>query len=340
MNKNNKKQSGFTLVEVLVVMLILVAMASVTLETTSELAFQGRYEVTKDRYEKIKQAIIGRPDVLINGQPDISGFVVDMGRLPNNIRELLDQNYCLVERTIDETTNGGTAEADCNAITVNSWITQTGWNGPYLTIAKTVTDAGAFPDGWGSESAGVTDLNYGWEFCLGPLAADGCYSGSPVLVAGELIITSRGKDQVIGGGAGSYDDEYPLTSSQPVINGADWKVNIDPLKAVISSGFDGSCEVGTSEYEHICKTINGAWSSPNCNISNEYLCSAILNYTWTYPTSTPSALYCSSTDPFDSTACTNASGTWDSVTNTCSDVLTVAPPVANQKLCDASLHNG
>ena len=61
------KQTGFTLVEVLVVMLILVALASVTLDFTKDFAFQGRYEVTKDRYEKIKRSIIGRPDVFIAG---------------------------------------------------------------------------------------------------------------------------------------------------------------------------------------------------------------------------------------------------------------------------------
>ena len=220
--RNITRHNGFTLVEILVVMLILVAMASVTIETTSELAFQNRYEVTKDRYEKIKRAIIGRPDVLINGQPDISGFVADMGRLPNNIRELLDQNYCSVNRTVDETTSG-TAEDDCNFITPASWVTQNNWNGPYLSITKAVTDAAAFPDGWGSESASVTDLNYGWEFCLGPLAAGWCYTGSPAIVLGEVIITSKGKDHAVGGS--NYNADFPST---PIaLDSAQWQVTIE-----------------------------------------------------------------------------------------------------------------
>ena len=175
---DKNKTQGFTLVELLVVMLVLVALSSITLDFTKDFAFQGRYEVTKDRYDKIKRAIIGRPDVLINGQPDISGFVADMGRLPNNIRELLDQNYCSVDSSIDET-NSGTAQADCNAITASSWVTQraytsasctndtytsqttceansgtwiiigNGWNGPYLTTSKDFLANNAFSDGWG-----------------------------------------------------------------------------------------------------------------------------------------------------------------------------------------------
>lgn len=53
MGKN--KAQGFTLVELLVVMLVLVALSSITLDFTKDFAFQGRYEVTKDRYEKNKE---------------------------------------------------------------------------------------------------------------------------------------------------------------------------------------------------------------------------------------------------------------------------------------------
>ena len=159
-----KKQTGFTLVELLVVMLILVALTSVTLESTKDFAFQGRYEVTKDRYDKIKRAIIGRPDVLINGQPDISGFVADMGRLPDNIRELFQSGYCVTSggsapadldtkfrpalctgdwkwSTTKCTDNTNTSELTC--IGGHIWLGQKlssgllyGWNGPYISSTK------------------------------------------------------------------------------------------------------------------------------------------------------------------------------------------------------------
>ncbi len=144
MNMMPTKQTGFTLVELLVVMLLLVAMASVTIETTSELAFQNRFEVTKDRYEKIRRAIIGRPDVLINGQPDISGFVADVGRLPFALQELLDGNFCSDTRffTSSDCTSGG-----------GTWATTPNWNGPYISSTKAFDDNLALADGWGNASA-------------------------------------------------------------------------------------------------------------------------------------------------------------------------------------------
>lgn len=99
-----RTQHGFSLIELLTVLLIISAMTKIALEYTKDFAFQGRYEVTKDRYEKIKQAIIGRPDVIINGQPDISGFVADMGRLPRNLQELLVQDYCKYDYRISGNT--------------------------------------------------------------------------------------------------------------------------------------------------------------------------------------------------------------------------------------------
>lgn len=189
-----RKQTGFTLVELLTVMLVLVAMASVTIETTSDLAFQNRYEVTKDRYEKIKRAIIGRPDVLINGQPDISGFVADMGRLPRNLHELTVQNYCVPDNRISDNTVEGrpiayaTNEAwcigeypgapvqwleqsnnlDCSdnvsnnqAACIAAGAIWSGWKGPYLSLKKPDFDPRALPDGWGNVPTDYcTDLNF------------------------------------------------------------------------------------------------------------------------------------------------------------------------------------
>jgi|GEM_PF-1470730 len=92
------KQQGFTLVELLTVMLLLVAMATITVKSVGQFSFDSRYQITADRYDKIKTAILGNPNQTINGHPSVSGFVADMGRLPNCLRELID-GQC--------TTNGG-----------------------------------------------------------------------------------------------------------------------------------------------------------------------------------------------------------------------------------------
>ncbi|GEM_PF-3360310 len=267
-----KKQIGFTLVELLVVMLILTALASVTLDFTKDFAFQGRYEVTKDRYEKVKRAIIGRPDVLINGQPDISGFVADMGRLPRNIQELLVQNYCSDDYRVSNNTPNSSGITDATGATPKEWCTSktpngvwhtasctdatkttqatceaasetwSVWDGPYLTTQNPDYKANAISDGWGNEATELTDHNYGWEVCLGASVAGACYTSSPVINSGDLIILSKGKDQAVGG-TGIYDLDYPagLSTSSPSINNADWTVDIASLQAVVPTPSNGEC---------------------------------------------------------------------------------------------------
>jgi prepilin-type N-terminal cleavage/methylation domain-containing protein len=89
-----KKQKAFTLVELLTVMVVLVALATITVKSTAQFSFDSRYQITEDRYDKIKTAILGNPNQTINGHPSVSGFVADMGRLPNCLRELIDGYNC------------------------------------------------------------------------------------------------------------------------------------------------------------------------------------------------------------------------------------------------------
>ena len=139
------QQKGFTLVEVLTVMLVLAAMASVTVETASTLAFQGRYEVTKDRYAKIKAAILGNPNIVVNGQPNISGFVADVGRLPFALQELLDGNIAAQIPSYFTQLRNCMLTADAG-----SWIPTPNWNGPYISSTQSATDTNALSDGWGN----------------------------------------------------------------------------------------------------------------------------------------------------------------------------------------------
>jgi len=243
------KQAGFTLVEVLVVMLILVALASVTLDFTKDFAFQGRYEVTKDRYEKIKRAIIGRPDVLINGQPDISGFVADMGRLPLNIRELIDPaGYC-------QNGSDWSNKADCeDAGKGNStWLTLCsnssytnqsdcetnnaiwkGWKTYGFCTDNTIDDEKTCED---SSETWTPVLWGGWQ---GPYLSiskdissdtaylDGWGNTNNLINYGwvyalvdtdtGLNIQSLGQNQAAAGSG--YDEDFPV--KQPVINQDDW----------------------------------------------------------------------------------------------------------------------
>lgn len=292
-------QNGFTLVEVLTVMLVLVAIASVTIEVSSDLAFQNRYEVTKDRYEKIKRAIIGRPDVLINGQPDISGFVADMGRLPRNLQELLVQNYCSDDYRISDNTPDNSGIAGATGTTPREWCTSatgtpdgwhsasctapTGytqalctdaggvwndWNGPYLATQKPDYEPDAVSDGWANSATALTDHNYGWEFCLGdnPDLNDKnntCLEFSGTAGNNAISIKSKGKNSVLNNSDTGYDKDYPesVTSSNPAIKFNDWTVNVSTgIVAKIHTPVSFTpCDITTLSNQQSCEIAGQYW---------------------------------------------------------------------------------
>jgi len=315
-------QGGFTLVELLVVMLVLVALSSITLDFTKDFAFQGRYEVTKDRYDKIKRAIIGRPDVLINGQPDISGFVADMGRLPDNMRELFQSGYCV--------TAGGAAPADLIAkyrpssctgdwkwsvtkcsdnvstkevacVGGHRWLGQKissglkyGWSGRYISTEKDYSSKKALNDGWGTES---DNLNYGWNF-------------SNVLPDTNLILNSLGK----GAGTDIYDADYPSTN-HTAIDYSNWTTSVTGIQVnALASGISSSipcagipfntdliaCEMGGGHWDGAC--------SPTVTYTTRYQCEVVNGETWT-PTNNCSS---SPTVPSTKYGCENLGGNWTS----------------------------
>jgi len=347
-NLSQKTQHGFTLVEMVTVMLIAVVIASVTLDFTKDFAFQGRYEVTKDRYDKLMQAIIGRPDVLINGQPDISGFVADMGRLPRNIQELLVQNYCMPDYTISENTVNGRPAAyttnkawcegvyplapvkwiaqsndtDCtgtNTTLVNQALceaageTWTGWKGPYLTLKNPDYKANAFSDGWGSQATGNTDHNYGWNFVLKNAAGsivDPSTSLGAIDNAVTLTIQSKGKDQAAGGSG--FDADYPKTTILPSVRKNDWKIDIsNGLSVNLLKLREGTCgHLGSvaSVYSTNKKQCLNVGGTIAPSCAFTATQCATVGGTWDTTTS-----YCT----FDQTACSNAQGTWDATTNSC-----------------------
>jgi len=95
MSMIKQNNSGFTLVEMLMVILIIAATTKIVAVSTQEFAYSARYEQTQAKLDTLRQAIVGNSKRTINGQPDISGFVSDMGRLPDNIRELLQSFVCI-----------------------------------------------------------------------------------------------------------------------------------------------------------------------------------------------------------------------------------------------------
>jgi len=94
-----KKSSGFSLIEIIVVMAILAILAGAIVPVLFNRLEQARYERTQQDLQAIYEAAMGVP------AEDYFGFVGDVGRLPDSVAQLMDS------------TGQGSA-----------------WNGPYLAF--------------------------------------------------------------------------------------------------------------------------------------------------------------------------------------------------------------
>ncbi len=284
------RQTGFTLIEVLTVMVVLVAIASVTMQTTSNFAFEGRNEITKDRYEKIKKAIIGDPNQVVNGKPNINGFVADVGRLPFAIQELLDGNFCTDTRYFNS--------ADCAAHGA-SWHETPNWQGPYISSTGSATNTNAISDGWGNTGLG----NYGWTVTylnnLSTLTTD-------IVSATNMTIQSIGKDQHSGSTTTDpYDADYPDFLTLPTIKYQDWLVNLNDLTINIYPPMGSYSCSGLPTDPTTCMIENGIWAEGSCTnkSSTTYSNCSLLGATWT-------GGRCSNNTSTTQSSCINTPGTW------------------------------
>lgn len=131
-----KQQGGFTLLELVVVVAVLGLITNLATEYVAMNINQQRFETTQDRLEEIKYAIVGDDTRTANGQPDLVGFVHDMGRLPIQLSELYEEPTDCDPDTVGDQT--------C-AASYNSVLKRTiGWRGPYIS-QDIVTN-----DGWGN----------------------------------------------------------------------------------------------------------------------------------------------------------------------------------------------
>lgn len=145
---------GMTLVELVVVLAILVALAGTALLATEGLVDQGRRDATVRTLEALREAVIGREGLIdANDKPWVRGFVADMGRLPavsdpagvDALEELwspiglsqfvIDKVPASDENTLDPGVQGGVQVA-------------AGWRGPYVQLPLGLTSV---LDGWGSQ---------------------------------------------------------------------------------------------------------------------------------------------------------------------------------------------
>lgn len=270
---NSRNIKGFSLVELTVVLLIITLLAGVALRSTNELSFQVRYEQTQERLQRIREAILGNPRQIINGQQAVSGFVADMGRLPQNLRELIDNNSahsdCDLDNTKDLDLDGNPALDICLpwSATDNPGNLGVGWRGPYINISGNPSDSNAFSDAWG-RTAG--DNNYGWIWLTN--------APNPL----DLTLGSYGKDQNPGGNCSDSDyngdcfehilvsDYKTDVSSGLTLNVRGVKFNLDSHCSNAMYTTRADCEANAGDWYGGCSESNGGTPS----YSNKDTCPA------------------------------------------------------------------
>lgn len=251
---------ALTLLELLLVVFLLAAVAASAVSLADNADLQARYELTKSRREQIREAILG-PKLTANGQPIVRGFVADMGRLPTSLRELL-------------------VPVDKDGVTLSLQMvdgTSRGWRGPYLT--PDVEDGTpVFRDGWGNQphANDPTALNFGWGF---------------VATADTVDVVSRGRDGApdnSGGSLDTYAGDWPYPEDAPIaslvlIRPEHWQVDVAgwQLTALIHDDGDGSITIPTALRARILvpnATANDwLWQPPGAT-TPDYLSEPVLDH--------------------------------------------------------------
>ncbi len=128
------RPSGFTLLELLVVLVILAAVTTLAFRSLDEVQDQQRYESSRALLEELDQAVLGNEQM--------AGFVSDMGRLPQTVLRG-------GELTLAELWQQGLLPPwDVRSHVLDPEVLlPTGWRGPYLTLPL---DAANVFDGWGN----------------------------------------------------------------------------------------------------------------------------------------------------------------------------------------------
>lgn len=129
------KEEGFTLIEVLLVVIIIGIMAAVAFKSMGVALDNSRWDATTQEMEKLTWAIAGNPDLFANGIRADFGYVGDVGSLPPNLDALVANP-------------GGYAT----------------WKGPYIQTDFTQNPNDYKTDAWGNlytYAAGVTITSSG-----------------------------------------------------------------------------------------------------------------------------------------------------------------------------------
>ncbi len=262
---------GFTLLELLLVITILGAVAWLSVESATDNMDQVRFDKTKRHIAAIKRALIGDSSRTLNGEPVISGYVADMGGVPEDLRALLMKEYCL---EYPEAPNASV----CNALgSGGTWVNQTayngtailphGWRGPYLP-AESYTNASGdfryvgFRDGWGTSNnnASTEYRNFGWNYT----AYNSSTSSSK-----DIILVSYGRDGAPGKKFDELDADYPPDlggTSQVLISQHRYKIPVQN----VTVDFGYLSPANATAHKDVCLRIARKLYYPGSGSAGQY----------------------------------------------------------------------
>jgi prepilin-type N-terminal cleavage/methylation domain-containing protein len=208
MHVGQSPQAGFTLLELIIVIFMLSSLALMSVFFVDSADDQARFEATRTRLAQLRYAMVGDANRMLNGETELYGFVADMGRLPENLQELIeppDDSLLWQAREID------------GMVTESIW---SGWRGPYLP-AMPEASMSTFRDGWGTSGDAP---NFGWQFSVSD---------------DVLSVKSLGKDAKVGGV--DYEQDYPERGN--LLEKEDWLIGINGRS--IQIGFNKPAVIAT-----------------------------------------------------------------------------------------------
>ncbi len=214
-------KEGFSLLELLLVVAILSSVAFVVTSTVTNDVSQVRYEDTRNRLTAIRRAIVGssNPELWAKGLQ--SGYVVDNGRLPENIDALVRRpgDY-ETEETVYYFHSYRTVVPLFDNGTTDFWfeepehLLKKGHRGSYLFGAFNQI----YRDGWGTSKTEDFEENHGWGLDLEINENDD--DENDVV---EMDVYSFGMNGVSGSPDSSYEEELYMS---PSISSNDWQITL------------------------------------------------------------------------------------------------------------------
>ena len=118
--------SGFTLVELVIIIVVLGIVAAVAIPKYGTLTEGAKLNATKSEMKTIKKAIVGSAEIIAGGEYVDRGFEGDVGFAPSRLEDLVTKP---------------------DSIPTYDRFTRQGWNGPYLDGAggDYLSDAWSIP---------------------------------------------------------------------------------------------------------------------------------------------------------------------------------------------------